>query len=375
MKFNDIIGQKTIKDKLIQMIEKSRIPHALLFSGPEGSGILPAAVAFTQFINCMDRSANDSCGKCSSCVKFEKLVHPDLHFIFPLNTTKKYAKNPTCDDLLPEWRMLLTTQKYFEIADWYEYIGLENKQGLIGKNESELVIKKLGLKAFESEYKTMIIWMPELMNQTSANMLLKLIEEPPANTILILVSNHPENILPTITSRTQMFRFSKISTENLKETAKIIFGMNEEKAGELANLADGSFVKLKKLIEFSEEENSHLDLFIRIMRLVYGRNIHGMNQWVDDVASLGREKIKRFFDYCIRMVRENFILHLNQEELSHLTHEERTFSDKFYPFINGKNIIPLSEEISTAYHDIERNGYAKLILLDFSLKLMKLIKN
>ena len=375
MKFSDVIGQQKAKDQLIQMIKSERIPHALLFSGPEGSGTLSLAIAFAQLINCKDSSNGEVCGICSSCLKFNKLIHPDLHFIFPVNTTKKFTKNPTCDDLLPSWRELFSEQTYFEINDWYDFIGLENKQGLIGKNESEAVLRKLSLKSFESDYKTMIIWMPELMNQTAANMLLKLIEEPPSNTFIILVSKNSEQILPTITSRTQLIRLSRIDNESLKDVLQKELNIDTNRADEIVHCAEGNYIACKKIIQASEEEAFFLELFIRIMRLTYGRKITEINKWVDDVSSLGRERIKQFITYCLRMIRENFILNVHHDKLTHFSKEEKDFSIKFHPFINGNNVIQITSELNDVFRDIERNGYARLILLDFSLKLMKLIKN
>jgi DNA polymerase-3 subunit delta' len=213
MLFSEIIGQENTKKQLIDSVQTSRMSHAQLFSGPEGSGSLPLAIAYAQYVSCTQQGADDSCGVCPSCRKYNKLAHPDLHFVFPVATTDKVKSKPVSDLFLPEWRDILLTNPYFSFNQWLEHIGVDNKQGLIGTEEAGEIIRKLTLKTYESDYKVMVIWMPEKMNDSSANKLLKMIEEPPLKTLFLLVSEHPEQIITTIISRTQLVKVPRIDRE------------------------------------------------------------------------------------------------------------------------------------------------------------------
>jgi DNA polymerase-3 subunit delta' len=374
MFFSEVIGQEEVKNKLRSSVLAGRIPHAQLFFGPDGSGSLAMAIAYAQFIGCTDRSATDSCGICASCRKITKLMHPDLHFAFPVNTSKSIDKDPVSDDYIKEWREFVLSNPYFRSNQWYDFIGLENKQGLISKNESELIIRKLNLKSFESDYKFMIIWLPEKMNPTSANMLLKLIEEPPEKTVFLLVSEEPAQLLVTIASRTQPIKLSRIDNESLAEAVSNKFSLNNEQLQNVVRLANGNYIQALEAINSSAENEFNFEYFTSIMRLCYGRSYLEINSWVEEMAGIGREKLKNFFEYSIRLVRENFITNLKNQEIIYMTDKEAEFSKRFHPYINGRNVISIYNEISRASADIERNGYAKLVLFDFSMRIVKLIR-
>lgn len=375
MQFKKVIGQDKVKKQLTSSVNQGRIPHAQLFFGPEGCGSLPLAIAYAQFISCTNRSENDSCGSCPSCHKYEKLAHPDLHFAYPVNTSKDVSKDPVSDDYITQWRGQILANPYFRSNQWYNVIGIENKQGLISKNESELIIRKLNLKSFESDYKILILWLPENMNATSANMLLKLIEEPPDKTVFLLVSEEPNEVLLTISSRTQPVKLSRIDTESIVSGLESLYQLNSSDAQNIARLANGNFIAALELIEQSEENKFNFEKFTNFMRMCYQRNIPFLNTWVDEMAGSGRENLKSFFEYSLKLIRENFIMNLKNDEIVYLSPAEEEFSKKFHPFINGRNIMAIYSEFNSASSDIERNANVKIVLFDMALKVVKLIRN
>ena len=374
MKFSQVIGQQQLKKKLVASVKAGRIPHAQLFYGPDGSGSLALALAYAQYVGCLQRGEEDSCGVCSSCRKMAKLQHPDLHFAFPVNTTKKVIKDPVSDDFLSEWREYVIRDPYFRANQWYEFIGLGNKQGLISKRDSDAIIRKLSLKSFESDYKFMIVWLPEKMNASSANVLLKLIEEPPPKTIFLYVSEIPGQLLVTISSRLQHIKLASIDDDSMKAALLERHQVPGDDLDYIIRLVRGSMIEAKEIIQMSEENDLNFDRFGEIMRFCWSRNYVAINSWVEEMAGLGREKLKNFFIYALKLVRENFILNLNQQDINYMTKKEAGFSARFHPFINGNNVIGISEELSSAISDIERNGYGKIILFDMSLRLVKLIR-
>ncbi len=375
MFFSDIIGQEGIKNKLRASLKLKRIPHAQMIYGPQGTGNLPLAIAYAQYIACIGEKDDDSCGICPSCQKFTKLIHPDLHFAFPVNTTNKISKDPTSDDFITEWREFVLSNPYFSPTNWYNYIGIQNKQGLINKKEADLIIHKLNLRPFESEFKFMIIWLPEKMNLSAANHLLKLIEEPPLNTFFILVSDDPGQVLLTIASRTQPVKLSSIDEKSLTLVLEEKNNLFSTEIKNIVRLANGNYIKALEIINTTEEQDFNFEKFIGIMRFCWSREYISINEWVEEMAGLGRERLKTFFDYASRLIRENFISNTGLPELIYLTDKEEDFTKKFHPYINGRNITKLYTEINKASADIERNGYAKIILFDFSLQVMKLIRN
>ncbi len=374
MLFTDCIGQETIKTKLVESARLGRIPHAQLFSGPEGSGTLPLAIAYAQYLACVGSKTNDACGTCSSCQKFNKLAHPDLHFSFPVNTSKKISKDPISDDYLSEWREFVLDNPYFRANSWYQYIGLENKQGLISKKEGDAIMRKLSLKSFESDYKFMIIWLPEKMHNTAANHLLKLVEEPPEKTIFLMVAEEPNQVMLTISSRTQPVQLKRIEKEAMVEVLINRHGLPPAEANSIERLSKGSYITAQELIQTTEETAFNHTMFTQVMRLCWQRKYVELDVWTNEMADIGRERLKSFFEYALRFSRENFISNLHRPELVYMNAEESSFSEKFHPFINGRNIVALYKEFGEAAADIERNGYAKLVLFTMCLKIVKLIR-
>jgi len=376
MQFKDIIGQDKIKQRLIRSVKDGRISHAQMFIGSDGYGKLPLAIAYAQYISCEGEKDNDSCGVCPSCLKYQKLAHPDLHFVFPV--VKSPSKNkPVSDDYIDKWRELISGSLYFSIDNWFEYIGTENSQGLIYTEESKEIIKKLGFKTYESEYKVMIIWCAEKMHATAANKLLKIIEEPPPKTIFILLSEYPEQILPTIRSRSQLLKIPIIEHSALGSAISRDYDLKHQEAENIARLANGDYIKARAMFSANEEHKYNFGLFSKMMRLCYSNNIPDIMKMVDEIAALGREKQKRFLSYGLGMIRENFAVNISgnrKKELVYLSDEEAGFSEKFSAFINERNVENIAYEFNEAYYHIERNGYAKIVFLDMLLKMSKLIR-
>ncbi len=375
MNFSQIPGQKAVIDRLRCSVSENRVSHALLFYGPEGSGKFAIALAFARYISCEKRTAEDACGVCPSCVKYDKLIHPDLHFVFPV-IKKKSGTEVVSDTYLSQWRAMVLKSAWFSLSTWTEAMEVANEQALIPVAEAAEIIRKLSLKSFESDFKIMIIWLPEKMNAETANKLLKMIEEPPARTLFILVSEEDDKLLPTITSRCQHIRIPAISSADLSAHLVKAAGMDPEKASDIAAIANGNMVRAMELAREDDNTTVHLDRFTRLMRTGYARDIQSLVSWSEETAALGRERQKSFLSYALRMIRENFIMNFKGKEnkLVYLTQPEDDFSLKFHPFINEKNINALNREFNLAYAHVESNGNTKMIFLDLALKTMRLIR-
>jgi DNA polymerase-3 subunit delta' len=374
MLFRDIIGQQEIKQRLIQSVKEDRIAHAQLLLGAEGCGNLGLAVAYAQYINCHNRTSEDSCGVCPSCNKFQKLIHPDLHFVFPVATTKSITKEPVSDDFIVQWREIMLESPYFSLFQWYEQIEVENKQGIISKNESQEIIRKLNLKTFEADYKIMIIWMPERMNIIAANKLLKMLEEPPAKTVFLLVSENTGMMLQTILSRVQLIKVPKINSDDLKSYLSQKYSYSAQQITDAVRLADGNLINALRVLQNDEDNAVYLDKFVSLMRLCWTKDVLGLLQWCESMTGIGRERQKSFLGYTLRMIRENFMMNCQVGELALLTQKEADFSSRFFSFINQDNVYQMVEELNKAQYHIEANGNDKIIFLDTALKLIKLIK-
>jgi DNA polymerase-3 subunit delta' len=376
MQFEKIIGQKAVIQRFIQTVQTSRISHAQLLYGPEGVGKLKLAVAYAQYIACKQRTENDSCGKCPSCTKFEKLIHPDLHFVYPVVKTKKFDK-PVSDNFIAEWRDFILKNSKHKLDIWLECMGNENSQAGIFAQESSEIIRKLNLKTFEAEYKIMIIWLPEKMNQSSANKLLKMIEEPPNKTLFLMVSDFPDQIINTIQSRSQFIKIPRIDDESLAEGLVKFFEIDKNKAKEISALSNGSLYNALESIQAGENEQYNFKMFTDLMRLCYSAKIIELQKWIDEISLIGRERQKNFLQYSLKMVRGNFILNTINDKntaMTGLTSEELAFSSKFYTFIHQNNIQQISYELNLAHKHIERNGTDRIVFLDLALKLTKLIR-
>ncbi|OQY05820.1 MAG: hypothetical protein B6I20_00445 [Bacteroidetes bacterium 4572_117] len=376
MQFSKIIGQQKIIKRFINTVNTGRISHAQLLHGPAGSGKLELAIAYAQYVSCTNKSDTDSCGVCPSCNKYEKLIHPDLHFVYPVVRTKKFAK-PISDNFSGEWRNFILKQKKHRLDVWLEQIATEGGQAGIFAHESSQIIRKLSLKTFEAEYKVMVIWLPEKMNQSSANKLLKMIEEPPMKTLFLLVSDYPEQIINTIRSRSQYVKIPKIDDESLAQRIKETYQLNNNELTRITKLANGDYFKAIDTIESGDNKDNNFNIFVELMRLSFSAKIIELTKWVDDISKLGREQQKAFLKYSIKMFRENFIYNNSpseKEDLNYFSTDEETFSLKFSTFIHQNNIFDIYEEFNKAHLHIERNGMDKIIFLDLALKLVKLLR-
>ena len=373
MLFKEIIGQQEVKKRLLNLVGEDRTPHALMLFGPPGTGKRSLAVAMAQYLSCADRQPEDACGVCPSCVKFSKLVHPDLHFVVPVMKTQKVVKDPETDLFIEAWRESFLANPYLSENQWYEAIGAENKQGMISVKESESIIRKLNFKPYESDYRMMIIWLPEKMHQATGNKLLKLIEEPPAKTLFLMVSENTERILPTILSRSQLLQVPPLEEDLLREGLLNRQGSDPQLLEDAVRRANGNYnVALNTLLK-DEQELQYFDRFTGLMRLCYSRKIIEINDWVDSVAGLGRERQKQLLDYSLRLLRENFMLHMEHDQLSYMSAREAEFSGRFSPFIHEGNIHGLVASFTEAGNHIEANGNPRIVFMDLSIRVIRLL--
>ncbi|MBN2779178.1 MAG: DNA polymerase III subunit delta [Bacteroidales bacterium] len=372
MKFEKVIGQHQIKQKLIQAYRDNRVSHSYLFYGSPGVGKLALAIAFAQYISCTNKLENDSCGECPSCKKFEKLIHPDLHFVFPVISNPK--KKSISDNYIQEWRAKVLEDPYFTYNEWLFSIASENKQGSIFADESVEIAKKINLKTFESDYKCMIIWLPEMMNGTCANKLLKILEEPPQNTIIISVSDNSEDILPTIRSRTQPVKILGIEDNDLKDAIIRQYNISDQMASDIVNISNGSLFEARKQIITNDETEYNFAKFTELMRVCYGYKIPDAINLSEELAKNSREKQKNFLYYSLVLLRENFAYNSKLKQVIYMTKTEIEFSEKFAKFVNQANINELMQIFEEAYYHIERNVNAKLVFTDSSFKIMKVIR-
>jgi len=376
MLFKEIVGQESLKNRLVQTVRENRVSHAWLFFGPEGSGVLPLALALARYILCTNRGEFDACGVCHSCNKVNKYIHPDLHFTFPVNKTREVDKDGpvVSDDFIADWRSFLLNQPYGRVTQWYDAIGLENKQGIINTDESKRLAGKLNLKPFESDYKVAIIWQPEKMNDQAANKLLKLLEEPPPNTIFILAGENPDQLLTTIRSRCAQVKIPRISDSSLYHELAEKHHVNQQKSTDIVRLVSGNYLRAMELMSEEEEAGSNFTRFRYMMQLCYGKKIPELVKFAEEMAGLTRERQKAFLEYGLRSIRENLALHFNSPGIQYITSEEQEFVSRFARFITGENVESIIHELSSAISDIERNGNGRMIFLDMVLKLAGLIK-
>lgn len=374
MTFRDIIGQEEVKEHLAKLLRENKLPHAIMFCGPKGSGKLPLALAFAQMLLCQNPSDEGACGTCSDCKMSAIWAHPDLHFTFPIYKGKSSDK-PVSDDFLQEWREQISRSPYFDTEDWLEDIGAENQQIVIYVQESDNLQRKLALKASQGGRKVVIIWLPERMNEQTGNKLLKLIEEPPVGTHFLLVSQEPDLVIGTIQSRVQRINVPALQEEVISHALETQYSMPKDDADMLAHIAQGSFTEALKRMERDSEQQLFFDLFVQLMRHSYARRIKEMQQWSLTVAELGRERQKRMLEYFQQQLRENYIYNFHKPQINFLGREEENFSTRFAPFINERNVAGIMTELSDAQRDIAQNVSAKMVFFDLALKMIVLLKN
>ncbi|MFV8365604.1 ATP-binding protein [Flavobacterium sp. XS1P27] len=379
MQFSEILGQEHIKSHLTRSANLGRIPHAQLFVGPEGSGTLPMAIAYAQYIICNNQNAENS-GSNEACnIKFQKTSHPDLHFIFPTVSTEDVKTKPKSIDFITEWREFLNLNPYGSLFDWYQMLGVKNKQGEIRVDDAQEILKSLALKSYEGGYKVMIIWMADKLNIAASNKLLKLLEEPTDRTVFILISENEEDIIQTIRSRCQVLHFNGLSETVIAEALVSRENTESREALKIAHQAQGNYNKALQLLQPDSESVFFEKWFVDWVRAAFRAKgnaaaIQDLIQWSEQIAGLGRETQKKFLHFCIDMFRQALLLNYQTASLVYIEPKVEKFKlENFAPFVNGNNINDIFKELSDAMYHIERNGNAKIILTDLSIKLTRLI--
>lgn len=374
MNFSEILGQEHLKNHLVKSTDNGRISHAQLFVGKEGSGVLPTAIAYAQYILCSTSSNKEACA-----LKCKKLQHPDLHFAFPVSTNETVKSKPVSNLFLDEWRKFVTTNPYGNLFEWLQTLGIENKQGQIGVDEADEIVKSLKLKSYEGGYKVMIIWMAEKMNTATANKLLKLLEEPPKKTVFLLIAENEEQIITTIKSRCQILQFPLLSETDIIKGLVEREGTDPPIAQNIAQQADGNFNKALHLLHNDNTDEQFEQWFITWIRAAFKAKgnaavIQNLIEWSETIAKTGRETQKRFLNYCLQFFRQAMLLNYGTEELVFLQPKSPNFKlENFAPFVHSGNIIEITKELNDALYHIERNGNPKIILLDLSIKLTRLL--
>ena len=378
----EVIGQQDIWSRLMEMVQENRVPHALMFCGPQGCGKLAMALAFASYLLGERESAPEELTEEQKRTQamLRKWEHPDLHFTFPTIKTSDMGgdHNPVSLDFIKEWKeMLLGQGPYVLISDWMQRMGKSdadfNKQAIITVEETDNISRELSMMSSQGGYKISLIWLPERMNIQAANKILKLLEEPPRQTLFLLVSENPELLLETIRSRTQRLDFKKIDNDSLEQALIERRALAQEMAHRIARIANGNWNAALEELDSGNENRQHLDMFIMLMRLAYMRNIHDLKKWSDVVATFGREKQKRMLDYFMHMLRESFMYNFRNPELSYMTQEEENFARNFARFINEANIIDISNLFEETKRFIAQNANPKIVFFDLALKIIVLL--
>ena len=379
MQFSEILGQEHIKNHLTRSADLGRIPHAQLFVGPEGCGTLPMAIAYAQYILCNNQNGENSGANESCNLKFQKISHPDLHFVYPTVSTEDVKTKPKSIDFIADWRQFILQNPYGGLFDWYSVLGVQNKQGEIRVDDAQEILKSLALKSYEGGYKIMIVWMADKMNTAASNKLLKLLEEPPEKTVFILISENEEDIIQTIRSRCQVLHFNGLSENIITESLVSRENIEPKLATKIAHQAQGNYNKAMHLLKDDSEEFPFEQWFVVWVRAAFKAKgnaavIADLIQWSEQIAALGRETQKKFLQYCIDVFRQALLHNYETQSLVYMEPTVENFTiAKFAPFVNGNNIHEIFQELSDAIYHIERNGNAKIILTDLSIKLTRLI--
>lgn len=370
MLFKDVIGLSEIKERLIESVINDRISHAQLFLENEGNGAFQLALAYARFILCANKQANDSCGQCPSCLKVNQLAHPDLHFSFPIQLG---AKGKTSDIYLGEWKEMVKSKPYFSEGEWNRFLGNENKKGVIGKDESQNILKKLQLKAYEGAYKIVIIYAADALNASASNKLLKLIEEPPNKTIFLLTATSLESILPTIQSRTQLV---KVSAPRIDDVLTFLEsnGLNKTQSQEVAYQANGNMAKAFQLVENDDPQQAYFEYFVEWMRICFSRDVAKAIEFSANLAAIGREKQKGFISFSLEIFQKSLQGNYLTLDRVHVSPSQKGFLQKFMPFVTPSNVLKLHEHLTDAHYHVDRNANPKILFLDLSFKLFSLIK-
>lgn len=367
MLFSDVIGQQQAKDFLLQSVGNNRLGHALLFKAPEGAGGLPMALALSQYMVCTDPQPQGACGNCGACKRAAQLIHPDIHYCYPV-IPRKSGDKPLSTDYIGEWREFVLQQPYGNAYDWLQFIGAENKQGNISSAECQDIIHKLNLKSYEGTYKILLLWYPEFLNK-EGNRLLKLIEEPPAHTLFIFVAEQTDTILPTILSRLQLVRMNRLSTAELNHAAIERGGADPSRALRAASLAEGSYREVLRLMQHAEGD------FMEPLREWLNAVVRGepvaLQQWIEEMASAktGRERQKQFLRYFLHLIEHSLRGPVYTKEEIPLPEEETQFAANLRKMTDHIGLQQLVDVLDDACYHIERNANGKILFHALSLRI------
>lgn len=368
MQFKEVIGLDDLKSRLVDSVESGRIAHAQIFCGESGCGGYPLALSYASYLFCSNRVDGDSCGVCPSCYKMSRMEHADCHFVFPVNDPKGDDK-PTSDKYIGRWRdFVLGSGGYFSVKQWYEELKIENKQGLIRREDANELLHKMSLKSFEGGYKIVIFYLPETMRAEASNSLLKLIEEPPANTLFLFVCEDVHRLISTIKSRTQPILVPKLPAETI---SKRLVELGVSDADSIARSANGNWLRAIELTK-SDQTNALYDIFVDLMRLCYASNYLGIFKWVDTIAPLGRESHKAFCEFSLDLLRNCYMKGVGMDDLSFVLPSQKGFVEKFAPYVNHLTIEPFVAEYELLLRDLGQNGNAKIVFTHFALMLCKI---
>ena len=371
MRFSDIPGLEDEKKRLIESFKSNTIHHAMLFIGQRGSANLSLALAFSSYINCENRSENDSCGKCPSCIKMDKLIHPDVNYVFPVAPTTKINKEVISDKFIESWRSTVIESPYLNVDDWFEIYGFENKQPNISKDEVRNLVKKLTFKPFESLFKINIIWLPEYLNISTSNAILKILEEPPGNTLFFLVTNNDQKLISTIKSRVQSFKIKRFSDNDMKKYLSINKDVSEDEVDQAIYLSDGDINNAQKYLYASNSED--LETLKVWMRACYSQNFGEINTQVEWFNSLSKIKKRTFLTYSLKLMREALVSSID-ESLSRISDSEMVFISKFRNTLNSQDFENIIIAIDENIRFLDRNANPKILFLDLSIKISDLFK-
>ncbi len=383
MFFEQVIGQKDTQERLLQLVREERLPHALMLCGPAGCGKLALAIGFAKVLLAGDGQQPSA----NTLAMLDKLEHPDLHFTYPTIKLPSMSSEhkPVSDDFAREWHELITAGPYFTMAQWLEQMGGENQQAIITAGESDALIRKLSLKSSQGGYKVSIVWLPERMNIECANKILKLLEEPPHQTVFIMVCQEPDRLLETIRSRVQRIDVRRIDDNDIRQALMERRGLSEDQAQRISRMANGNWLAALEMLGADSENDYFLQLFQTLMRQAYLRNVKEIKAWSEQMATLGRERQKRFLEYFLRLVRENFMYNFQQsvgetspaahdaKELCYMTQNEEDFARNFARFINEANILPITDLATRCIRDIGQNANAKIVFFDMALQMIVLL--
>ena len=383
MFFEQVIGQKDTQERLLQLVREERLPHALMLCGPAGCGKLALAIGFAKVLLAGDGQQPSA----NTMAMLDKLEHPDLHFTYPTIKLPSMGSEhkPVSDDFAREWHELITAGPYFTMAQWLEQMGGENQQAIITAGESDALIRKLSLKSSQGGYKVSIVWLPERMNIECANKILKLLEEPPHQTVFIMVCQEPDRLLETIRSRVQRIDVRRIDDNDIRQALMERRGLNDDQAQRISRMANGNWLAALEMLGADSENDYFLQLFQTLMRQAYLRNVKEIKAWSEQMATLGRERQKRFLEYFLRLVRENFMYNFQQsvgetspaahdaKELCYMTQNEEDFARNFARFINEANILPITDLATRCIRDIGQNANAKIVFFDMALQMIVLL--